>query len=857
MYKFRMLSIFILILLFIVSLNLYSQIIKDDFRVNDDITGGANYYPAVELMGNGKAIIVWQDMRNGFYNIYGQAYDVNGNTVGANFKVNTYPASQYEYTPSISSYGDSLIVIWQYRYGQWLLSDGSQSGTTFTLQSQFMYSPDVAASDSGFFVVWYNFVSGSSDEIFLMRFDFSGDSINARILVNDDGTIYNQAMPKIAMDKDGNFVVVWRDVRNGIDYDIYGQLFNSGGNKVGSNFLINDDGASYYQDGASCAMDSSGNFVVVWYDNRGGTYDIYGQRFDPSGDTTGLGGNFLINDDVMSVHQYSPSCSMDKDGDFVVVWDDQRDGNGDVYGQLFDNMGNTLGSNFRIDQCPGTESQYDPEVSMNKNNFVVSWYDGRSYTSIYKRRFNNDGTPVENEVMVNDLEGTYNQNRSAIDMNTAGNVVVTWLDYRIPTGIYFQRLNILGDTPGENIRVDYGDDPDVTVANDSSFVITYQYSRTIYYQMFTLGGDSIGPPARASDTTYNYRYRPSIDINSSGNFVITWYDNRNGNFDIYAQRFDSIGDTIGVNFRIDDDLGTSEQSYPAVAVSSEGRFIITWHDYRNGDFDIFGQVYNAGGNPVGTNFKINTDVGTQGQFYPDVASLPDGNFIIVWQDYRSGMGIYGQIIDFLGIPVDANFKISDVVAYWPCVDASDTGRFVVTWHDYRDGNTNIYAQSFNPDYTPYKGNYKVNNDIEGLNQGQIYPDLVTDGTNIIFTWDDTKWQRGYDIAAKVVGWEFSSSIDDGEYVEIPTMLLPNIPNPFINSTLIRYQIDERQEIKIEIYDISGRLIRTLSSGIVEPGVHNLRWNGKDAEGKRVPAGIYFCRLSAGNRIQSRKMVMIK
>ncbi|MCK4572672.1 T9SS type A sorting domain-containing protein, partial [candidate division WOR-3 bacterium] len=476
---------------------------------------------------------------------------------------------------------------------------------------------------------------------------------------------------------------------------------------------------------------------------------------------------------------------------------------------------------------------------------------------IYKRRFNNNGTPVENEVMVNDLKGTNNQNRSAIDMNTAGNVVVTWLDYRIPTGIYFQRLNILGGTLGENIRVDYGDDPDVTVANDSSFVITYQYSRTIYYQMFTLGGDSIGPPARASDTTYNYRYRPSIDIDLSGNFVITWYDNRNGNFDIYAQRFDSIGDTIGVNFRIDDDLGTSEQSYPAVAVSSGGRFIITWHDYRNGDFDIFGQVYNAGGNPVGTNFKINTDVGTQGQFYPDVASLPDGNFIIVWQDYRSGMGIYGQIIDFLGIPVDANFKISDVVAYWPCVDASDTGRFVVTWHDYRDGNTNIYAQSFNPDYTPYKGNYKVNNDIEGLNQGQIYPDLVTDGTNIIFTWDDTKWQRGYDIAAKVVGWEFSSSIDDGEYVEIPTMLLPNIPNPFVNSTLIRYQIDERQEIKIEIYDISGRLIRTLSSGIVEPGVHNLRWNGKDAEGKRVPAGIYFCRLSAGNRIQSRKMVMIK
>ncbi|MCK4577001.1 hypothetical protein KAU34_11385, partial [candidate division WOR-3 bacterium] len=645
MFKSKIVPIFMFGLLLFVSPNLYSQIIKDDFRINDDTTGGANYYPDVEITENGEAIVVWQDMRNGNYNIYGQAYDVYGDPVGVNFKVNTSTGSQYEYEPAIASYGDSLFVVWRYSYGQWLLSDGSQSGTTIHLQNQTMYSPDVEISDSGIFIVWHNFVSGSGNEVFMKRWNFNGDSINARILVNDDGTIYDQAMPKIAMDEDGNFVVVWRDIRNGIDYDIYGQLFNSGGNKVGSNFLINDDGASYYQDGASCAMDSSGNFVVVWYDNRGGTYDIYGQRFDPSGDTTGLGGNFLINDDVMSVHQYSPSCSMDKDGDFVVVWDDQRDGNGDVYGQLFDNMGNTLGSNFRIDQCPGTESQYDPEVSMNKNNFVVSWYDGRSYTSIYKRRFNNNGTPVENEVMVNDLKGTNNQNRSAIDMNANGDVVVTWRDERNPLGVYFQRLNDVGDILGSNIYVNNGNKPDVAVSNDGSFIISYRYSRSVYFKMFTSGGDSIGPPARASDTTYNYRYRPSIDIDSSGNFVITWYDNRNGNFDIYAQRFDSIGDTIGVNFRVDDDLGTSEQSYPAVAVSSEGRFIITWHDYRNGDFDIFGQVYNAGGNPVGTNFKINTDVGTQGQFYPDVASLPDGNFIIVWQDYRSGMGIYGQIID--------------------------------------------------------------------------------------------------------------------------------------------------------------------------------------------------------------------
>ncbi|MCK4529307.1 T9SS type A sorting domain-containing protein, partial [candidate division WOR-3 bacterium] len=849
--------IFALIFLFCLSPNLNAQIIKDDFRVNDDTTGGDNYNPDIAILESGEAIIVWRDGRNGTGNIYGQSYDNAGALIGTNLKVSTRPGNMSEYDPAVSSYGDSLLVIFEYGHAQWLLSNGTQCGSSFYLQSGSIYDPDVAVSDSGFFVVWRYSVSGSGQEIFLKRFNLDGDSLGPRMVVNDDGTSYNQYDPKIAMDVSGNFVVVWRDYRNGSDYDIYGQLFNSSGGSIGSNFLINDDVGSTYQYGPSVSMDSSGNFTVVWYDNRNGDYDIYGQRFDPTGDTTGLGGNFLINDDGGSWGQYDPSCGMDKLGNFVVVWGDDRDGNRNIYGQIYDNGGNPQGSNFRIDQCPGTEGQYNPSVSMNENNFAVTWEDSRKDRSIYKRRYNNSGTPVANEMRVNDVDGTKNQQYPAVDMNAAGNVVVTWGDYRIPNGIYFQRLTADGAPIGVNSWIYYGNKPDVSVAGDGSFVITYDYYPNIYYQMFNASGDSIGSPQIANDTIYQSRYSSSIDMDALGNFIVAWHDYRNGDYDIYAQRFDSSGDTIDVNFRVNDDVGTTSQDNPVIAISPSGRFLITWYDYRNGDSDIYGQVYDASGSPVSTNFRIDGDAGTNGQYYPDAAVLSDGNFIVAWYDYRSPQGIYAQVIDSLGAPVDTNFKVSDAYGYYPSVSASPTGGFVVTWYCYQGSNpTNIFAQRYNPDYSPDGSNYQVNNEIEGLNPDQYNPDVATDGTNIIFTWQGPKWQKGFDIAVKVVEWNFNS-VDEIETFTESIKLLPNIPNPFSESTIIRYSVDKPREVRIGIYDLTGREVCTLVDGKVGTGVHRVTWNGMNSKGDGVPAGIYFCRLESGDKIQSRKMVLLR
>ncbi|MCK4352278.1 carboxypeptidase regulatory-like domain-containing protein [candidate division WOR-3 bacterium] len=89
----------------------------------------------------------------------------------------------------------------------------------------------------------------------------------------------------------------------------------------------------------------------------------------------------------------------------------------------------------------------------------------------------------------------------------------------------------------------------------------------------------------------------------------------------------------------------------------------------------------------------------------------------------------------------------------------------------------------------------------------------------------------------------------------------NVPNPFTKTTEIRYQIpDLRQKnitVSLKIYDITGTLIRTLVNESQKPNYYKVIWNGHNEIGKRVPAGIYFYRMKAGNFIQIKKAIRIK
>lgn len=83
------------------------------------------------------------------------------------------------------------------------------------------------------------------------------------------------------------------------------------------------------------------------------------------------------------------------------------------------------------------------------------------------------------------------------------------------------------------------------------------------------------------------------------------------------------------------------------------------------------------------------------------------------------------------------------------------------------------------------------------------------------------------------------------------------PNPFTSATTVEYSIPRPNIVGLRIYDLTGRLVRTLVDAKEMPGYHSLEWNGTDDHGDEVPNGIYFCKLTAGGMSATRKMVVLR
>jgi hypothetical protein len=94
-------------------------------------------------------------------------------------------------------------------------------------------------------------------------------------------------------------------------------------------------------------------------------------------------------------------------------------------------------------------------------------------------------------------------------------------------------------------------------------------------------------------------------------------------------------------------------------------------------------------------------------------------------------------------------------------------------------------------------------------------------------------------------------------VPISFALEQNQPNPFEPQTRIAYSVPEQSEVELVVFNVHGQTVRTLANGIREAGRYEVDWNGRDASGQRVSAGVYFYRLTAGERVLTKKMTVMK
>jgi hypothetical protein len=400
----------------------------------------------------------------------------------------------------------------------------------------------------------------------------------------------DQSDPSITSLSDGGFVVVWQSFQqDGSEDGVYGQRFDSSGNKVGPEFQVNT-WTTDRQGAPAVTPLSHGGFVVVWnsYEHPGGLFwDIYAQRFDAKGNK--IGSEFRVNTWTTG-NQWIPSVTLLSNGGFVVVW------SGDEY-----------------DDTPiGADGQ------QNSRQRVIVLEDP-SRDGVFAQRFDPDGNKVGSEFRVNAWT-VGDQTNPSITSFTGGGFVVVWQSGGLGAkqdgsgwGIYGQRFDSNGEKVGPEFQVNtwtthHQENPSITALRDGGFVVVWQsgcsgcIDRTgrdgsdygVYGQRFDSNGKKVGPEFQVNTWTTDSQYAPSVSALSNGGFVVVWQSEwQDGWSDgVYGQRFDAHGNKVGTEFRVNIRTADS-QSVPAITSLGNGGFAVVWQsEWQDGDrFGVFGRIF--------------------------------------------------------------------------------------------------------------------------------------------------------------------------------------------------------------------------------------------------------------------------
>jgi len=332
-----------------------------DIHVNTTVAGG-QYQAKIAILADGKFVISWNDegATGGDTDgdaIRAQIYNRNGTKVGGEFIVNTTTAGNQDNTSIVALPNGGFVVTWDDTSGQ----GGDASGSSVKAQI----------------------------------YDGSGHKVGGEFLVNSQMT-NDQQLPSVAALKgvnSGEFVVVWED-DSGLNNDgarggsIKAQTFDSNGNKVGGEVLVDTRNVTYVNTIPNVVGLANGGYAVTWQGQSDGTNNpgiddddsnIMMQIFDKDGNKVGT--QLQVNTKSLQ-YQQAPRITELTTGFLVVTWEDVEDlgeipngDNGQIKAQIIDQQGHKVGGEFTINSN-ATGEQHTPAITARPDgSFMVTWTD--------------------------------------------------------------------------------------------------------------------------------------------------------------------------------------------------------------------------------------------------------------------------------------------------------------------------------------------------------------------------------------------------------------------------------------------------------------------------------------------------
>ena len=390
---------------------------------------------------------------------------------------------------------------------------------------------------------------------------------------------------------------------------------------------------------------------------------VYVLAVDPSivlGQALPIGNELQVNLRTAD-NQSRPFVDMRADGSFVVVWESAaQDASGSgVFARRFGG-GSPLGAELQVNSFTAN-NQVNAAVATFGGGFVVAWESSGQespVTGVFARRFNPVGAPLGTELQIN-LFTTGNQRSTVVAVEPDGDFVVVW-----------QSENQDGSSYG------------------------------VFGRRFNSSGVGLGGEFQVNGSTTNQQSRPAIAMDGAGNFVVVWHSDQGGSLGVFARRFDA-GGVGGGEFQVK--LTTSYAppgSYPAVAMDTDGDFVVSWSSFDLDSNGIFAQRFDSAGTAVGLPFSVSTyQLGSQTFSTVDMES--NGDFAIAWNSADqdgSGNGVFARRYDSAGVALGGEFQVN---TYTPAAQqlpgvAMNDGSLVVVWESVdQDGALDgIFAQRF-------------------------------------------------------------------------------------------------------------------------------------------------------------------
>lgn len=361
----------------------YNYLLEVRDFIGNSFTLGQQVNASAAIAQNGDFFLTWQDngRYRYSYSLYGQQFEANGNRDGSEFKVSSSFVGQEFPDVSMRPNGN-YVVTWmegkslgrKEAKAQLYNADGSKNGDIRDISSpQAGYNPSVASDTTGNFFVAWEATDADGFGVYGRQFDASGNALAPNFQINNY-TNGNQVLPAVAMNARGEFVVVWQGGnQDGSGNGVYGALFLANGTQQGSVFRVNTE-INNDQGFPNVAMNDDGQFVVVWQSvgQDGSDNGIYTQRFLASG--VPIGNEIAVNT-YTADDQSQPGVVIYQDGGFLVVWESlgQDGSGGGIYLQLFDPSGNKIGGEQLVNTVT-LGSQLNPSIAMNRTgDVVVSW----------------------------------------------------------------------------------------------------------------------------------------------------------------------------------------------------------------------------------------------------------------------------------------------------------------------------------------------------------------------------------------------------------------------------------------------------------------------------------------------------